>query len=79
MSDQTPTLKDYLPLLFQGIPVTLEVTFASIIVVVISGFAFGLGRGSKNRFVRWPAGFAVEVLRGSSAIAQLFWAFYVLP
>jgi polar amino acid transport system permease protein len=79
MSDQSPTLKDYLPLLFQGIPVTLEVTFASIIVVVISGFAFGLGRGSKNRFLRWPSGFAVEVLRGSSAIAQLFWAFYVLP
>lgn len=80
MSDQsTPTLRDYLPLLFQGVPVTLELTFASIIVVIIAGFTFGLGRSSKSRFIRWPAGFAVEVLRGSSAIAQLFWAFYVLP
>jgi polar amino acid transport system permease protein len=79
MTDETPTLSDYLPLLFQGIPVTLELTFASIVVVVISGFVFGLGRGSKTRLLRWPAGFAVEVLRGSSAIAQLFWAFYVLP
>lgn len=79
-SDQpTPTLQDYLPLLFQGIPITLEVTFASIVVVVIAGFVLGLGRGSKNRLIRWPAGFVVEVLRGSSAIAQLFWAFYVLP
>lgn len=80
MSDQsTPTLRDYLPLLFQGVPVTLELTFASIVVVVIAGFVFGLGRSSKSRLIRWPAGFAVEVLRGSSAIAQLFWAFYVLP
>lgn len=80
MSDQaTRTLSDYLPLLFQGVPVTLEVTFASIVVVVVAGFVFGLARGSKHRFIRWPAGFVVEVLRGSSAIAQLFWAFYVLP
>jgi polar amino acid transport system permease protein len=48
-------------------------------LVVAAGFVFGLGRSSKTRFLRWPAGFAVEMLRGSSAIAQLFWAFYVLP
>ena len=79
MSDQSPTLSDYLPLLLKGIPITLELTFASITVVVVAGFVFGIGRGSKTRWLRWPAGFAVEVLRGSSAIAQLFWAFYVLP
>jgi len=74
-----PNLTDYLPLLFQGVPITLEVTFAATALLVVSGFVFGLGRGSKNRLIRWPAGFVVEVLRGSSAIAQLFWAFYVLP
>jgi polar amino acid transport system permease protein len=80
MSDQpTRTLSDYLPLLLQGVPVTLELTFASIVVVVVAGFVFGLGRGSKHRLIRLPTGFVVEVLRGSSAIAQLFWAFYVLP
>jgi polar amino acid transport system permease protein len=80
VNDQsTPTLGDYLPLLFRGVPVTLELTLASIVVVVLAGFVFGLGRSSKSRLIRWPAGFAVEVLRGSSAIAQLFWAFYVLP
>jgi len=79
MSDQFPTLRDYLPLLFQGVPVTLELTLASTVVVVVAGFVLGLGRSAKSRFLRWPAGFVVEVLRGSSAIAQLFWAFYVLP
>ena len=80
MTDQVSrTLQDYLPLLFQGVPVTLEATLASITLVVIAGFVFGLGRSSKSRFLRWPVGLVVEVLRGSSAIAQLFWAFYVLP
>ncbi|MGH7868347.1 MAG: hypothetical protein ACREP9_12165, partial [Candidatus Dormibacteraceae bacterium] len=54
-----PTLKDYLPLLFQGIPVTLELTFASISLVVVSGFIFGLGRTSKSRLLRRPCGFMV--------------------
>lgn len=73
------TLGDYLPLLFGGIPVTLEVTFAAIVLVVLFGFLFGLGRSSGRRALRWPAGALVEFLRGSSAIVQLFWAFYVLP
>ncbi len=73
------TLPEYLPLLFGGIPVTLEVTFAAIVLVVISGFVFGLGRSSGRRFLSWPCAILVEVLRGSSAIVQLFWAFYVLP
>lgn len=73
------TLGDYLPLLFGGIPVTLEVTFAAIVLVVLFGFLFGLGRASGRRVLRWPCGALVEFLRGSSAIVQLFWAFYVLP
>jgi polar amino acid transport system permease protein len=79
MSDGTRTFTDYLPLLLQGIPVTLELTFAAIALVLLSAFAFGLGRSSKSRLLRWPCGVLVEVLRGSSAIVQLFWAFYVLP
>jgi polar amino acid transport system permease protein len=75
----TRTLPEYLPLLFGGIPVTLEVTLSAMVLVVVSGFVFGLGRSSGRRVVSWPVGLAVEILRGSSAIVQLFWAFYVLP
>jgi polar amino acid transport system permease protein len=78
LADAT-SLSDYLPLLLKGIPITLELTFAAITLVVISGFVLGLGRSSRIRAIRWPCGFVVEVLRGSSAIVQLFWAFYVLP
>src|ERR1700730_4266453 len=73
------TFTDYLPLLLGGIPITLELTFSAIILVVVSGFVLGLGRSSGIRAFRWPIGFVIEVLRGSSAIVQLFWAFYVLP
>jgi polar amino acid transport system permease protein len=73
------TFSDYLPLLLRGIPITLELTFAAIALVVVSGLILGLGRSSKIRAIRWPCGFLVEFLRGSSAIVQLFWAFYVLP
>jgi polar amino acid transport system permease protein len=73
------TLRDYLPLLLGGVPVTLEVTLSAIVLVVLSGFIFGLGRSANTRWLRWPAASVVEFLRGSSAIVQLFWAFYVLP
>lgn len=76
---QGTSFSDYLPLLLQGIPITLELTFSAITLVIISGFALGLGRSSRVRAVRWPSAFVVEFFRGSSAIVQLFWAFYVLP
>ena len=76
---QGTSFSDYLPLLLQGIPITLELTFSAITLVIISGFALGLGRSSRARAIRWPSAFVVEFFRGSSAIVQLFWAFYVLP
>jgi polar amino acid transport system permease protein len=38
-----------------------------------------LGRSSRLAVLRWPAGFVIELFRGSSSLVQLFWAFYVLP
>lgn len=73
------SLDQYLPLLLGGIPVTLEVTGMAIVLVVVFGFILGLGRTSKTILLRVPSGVIVEVFRGSSAIVQLFWAFYVLP
>lgn len=78
----SPTAADlpkYLPLLFGGIPVTLELTAGSIVLVVLFGFLFGMSRPSRYRAISWPTGALVELLRGSSALVQLFWAYYVLP
>ena len=49
------------------------------LVAVPSALIGGLGRLSPFRPVRLLAGAYIEVFRGTSAIVQLFWVFYVLP
>src|ERR1700730_481314 len=73
------SLWDFLPFFLGGSPVTLEVTFLAMAVAVPVAVILAIGRKSPHAFVRWPAGFVIELFRGSSALVQLFWAFYVLP
>jgi polar amino acid transport system permease protein len=73
------TLWDFLPFLLMGIPVTIEVTVLAMAVALPVAVILALGRGSRLAVLRWPAGFVIELFRGSSSLVQLFWAFYVLP
>jgi polar amino acid transport system permease protein len=73
------SLWDFLPFFLGGVPVTLEVTFLAMAVAVPVAIILAIGRNSAHTLVRWPAGFVIEFFRGSSALVQLFWAFYVLP
>jgi polar amino acid transport system permease protein len=72
-------LAPYLPYLVGGIWVTLEVFAIGTVVWMAAAFALGFARMSRRRTVRFASGCVVEVFRGSSALVQLFWAFYVLP
>jgi len=49
------------------------------VVAVVLSFAVGLARLSRFRALRFVAGFYVEVIRGTSALVQLFYLFYILP
>ncbi len=69
----------FLPFVLAGIPVTLEVTFLAMAVAIPVSVVLALGRSSRLAVLRWPAGFIIELFRGSSSLVQLFWAFYVLP
>jgi polar amino acid transport system permease protein len=73
------SLWNYLPYLLMGIPVTLEVTFLAMAVAIPVSVVLAVSRNSRLAILRWPAGFVIELFRGSSALVQLFWAFYVLP
>ena len=73
------TLWDYMPFLLAGIPVTLEVTFLAMALALPVSVVLALGRNSRVPVLRWCAGFVIEQFRGTSALVQLFWAFYVLP
>lgn len=70
---------DFLPFLLQGVPVTLELTFAAMAVALPISVLLAVARNAPFAVLRWPAGFVVEFFRGSSALVQLFWAYYVLP
>ncbi|HZS85499.1 MAG TPA: ectoine/hydroxyectoine ABC transporter permease subunit EhuC [Stellaceae bacterium] len=73
------TFWDFLPFILMGIPVTLEVTAMAMAVTIAVSVILALGRNSELAILRWPAGFVIELFRGSSSLVQLFWAFYVLP
>ncbi|HYJ66783.1 MAG TPA: ectoine/hydroxyectoine ABC transporter permease subunit EhuC [Nocardioidaceae bacterium] len=70
---------DYLPNLLRGVIITLEITGGAAVVGLFTAFASGLMARSSLRIVRIVARVYVEVFRGTSAVVQLFWIFFVLP
>lgn len=65
--------------LLRGLAVTLEITAAAGALAVVIALAAGLARMSPRRWLRWPAAAYVETFRGTSALVQLFWFYFVLP
>lgn len=70
---------DLLPHLLKGAVVTLEITIATAILAFVLSFVVAAARASAIRPIRWFAAAYVEVLRGTSAIVQLFYLFFILP
>jgi polar amino acid transport system permease protein len=70
---------DLLPQLLRGAAVTLQVTVMSAAVALVLSFVVAFARSARWRPVRWAATVYVEVLRGTSAIVQLFYLFFILP
>lgn len=69
----------YFPYLVGGAVATLKITFLAMLLAVPVSFLLAFGRMARWVVVRWAAGFVIETFRGTSAVVQLFWAFYVLP
>jgi polar amino acid transport system permease protein len=67
-----------LPLL-RGLATTVELTLAAVALAVVIALAAGLARMSPRRALAWPAVIYIEVFRGTSALVQLFWFYFVLP
>lgn len=70
---------EYMPFLLSGVLVTLQITFLAMGLAIPVAFLLASGRMSRFAPARWGAGFVIETFRGTSAVVQLFWAFYVLP
>jgi polar amino acid transport system permease protein len=74
-----PPPLDLLPSLLTGLLVTLQITAGAAVVALVSSFLAGLGRLSGRRMVRGITRVYVDVFRGTSALVQLFWAYFALP
>jgi polar amino acid transport system permease protein len=59
--------------------VTVEITVAAGVLAVVAAFAAAMLRLYGPAGLRWVAIGYVEVFRGTSAVVQLFWLFFVLP
>ncbi|MDF2368216.1 ectoine/hydroxyectoine ABC transporter permease subunit EhuC [Sneathiella sp.] len=70
---------EYSPILIEGTITTIELTVASAIVALILSFVVGLSRFSRFAAIRIAAIVYLEFFRGTSAIVQMFFMFYVLP
>lgn len=68
-----------LPMLLQGLQITVLATILGAIVAAGLGLVFALLRRSQNRLVSRTTGFFVEFIRGTPLLVQLYFIFYILP
>lgn len=72
-------IAELVPPLLEGLAVTLEIMAGAVVLAVPLALVAGVGRLSTVRPVRWLASIYIEVFRGTSALVQLFWFYFVLP
>ena len=74
-----PAPFDLLPYLLEGVWVTMQVFAGATAFAAVAALVAGLARLAPLPPVRWLAGAYVEIFRGTSALVQLFWFYFVLP
>jgi polar amino acid transport system permease protein len=70
---------DLVPQLLRGAAVTLQITVMAAALAFILSFVLAAARMTRRHPVRAAATAYVEVFRGTSALVQLFYLFYILP
>ena len=58
---------------------TLQLTAGGAVLGIVAALLAGLSRLSQFSPLRWLAASYIEVFRGTSALVQLFWFYFVLP
>ncbi|WP_322415561.1 ABC transporter permease [Mesorhizobium huakuii] len=67
-----------LPLLLAGLPLTLQLTAASMVVGFLLALLLALAQQGKRRIVIWPIRAFVAVFRGTPLLVQIFLIYYGL-
>jgi len=71
--------REFIPGLLQGAWITVQITIGGSILAVVMALIAALAKMYGPRPVRWLAVAYIEIFRGTSALVQLFWLFFVLP
>lgn len=71
--------QDYLPILFQGVQLTVLITLASLVVSTLLGLFWAVLRVSGIAVLAGFSGVMINILRGIPIIVQLFYIYFVLP
>lgn len=79
MGDNFAALIGALPLVLEGLWVTIKLTIGGVLLALIIAITFGILARFKNIIVRGFARTVIEFFRGTSLVVQLFWFFFVLP
>lgn len=69
----------FVPGLVSGAALTVQITLLGCLLAVVMGVLAALARLYGPAPLRWLATVYVEIFRGTSALVQLFWMFFVLP
>ena len=69
----------FLPGLLEGALLTIQIAVVGSIIAFCAAILAALGKMYAPLAIRWLANIYTEVFRGTSALVQLFWLFFVLP
>lgn len=68
-----------LPNFWEGIIITLQLTFISAILSMIAGSVIGIVRLSRSPFLSIPARIYIEFFRGTPLLVQILWIYFGFP
>ena len=71
--------QDYLPILLQGVQLTVLITLASLVVSTVLGLVWAMLRVSGIAVLSGFSAVMINILRGIPIIVQLFYIYFVLP
>jgi polar amino acid transport system permease protein len=70
---------EFLPLLAQGLKLTILVTLGTLVLSTVLGLFWMLLRISNIRILKWISIIAINGIRGIPVIVMLFFVYFVLP
>lgn len=69
----------FFPGLLEGAVLTLKITVLGSVLALAAAITAALCKMYGAKPLRWLANVYIEIFRGTSALVQLFWLFFVLP